>query len=470
MKPGWVLGLFLAVLVLLRFTLFNEYLSFGSDMGSYLQTRNWVLGLDPIGPTTPHFRPPLIGIFLVPFTTLLGDMNGGKALSLLLSIAPAIPMYFLARIYVRPWLAVLAALALVLNPQNALNSALNQITLPAMAFAIWGLLVMAKLQRGEGKPWHLAPPVVLMAGINQTVSGIFALMALAFFLTSPSRQLARALGLATVACLPWLWFYLPSTPIANGHFVPGANLNIIPQWTTLLLFVPVFLVFLLSPRQMLPWWAVALILTFAAQIVVAEEAINNVFQRGMRFVSIFTILALAITAEILSGKVAALKLRLQRVAVLPLLALLVWGNSLWFSTFRNLADYYEFITPDSLQALNWLKDNTSSEAKILAYPEALGWYIGGVVPRKWAGISGRGTALAAFARVNEATITAMGWPGAGPGAGPGALGQEGIDYVVVDRNSWQTFNGPDWEALDTFPWFVKEAQFGTVGIYRLEAE
>lgn len=466
MKPGLALGLLLLALVVLRFTLFHEYISFGSDMGSYFQTRNWVLGQDPIGPTTPHFRPPLMGILLIPITAILGDMNGGKALSLLLSIAPAIPMYFLIRLYVRPWLAVLAALALVLNPQNALNTALNQITLPAMSFAIWGLYVLADLHQGRAKLWHLAIPVTLTAGVNQTVAGVFAIMALSSLAVAPSWRVARALGLAALSCLPWLWFYLPSIPFANGHFVPGGNWAIIPQWSTFLLFLPVIVVFLFYPKNLYLWSAAALSLTVLAQIAPPEEALGNVFSRGMRFVSIFTILALAIAAETVWHKVAALRLKPLPVVAVGLLPLLVWANVLWFSTFRTLASHYNFITPDTLQALKWLEKNTPPEAQVLAYPEALGWYIGGTVPRQWADIPGRGSALPAFELINKAMVAAMGWPGAN-GADASLLVAEGVDYIVVDRNSWQTFNGPGWEGLDSQPWFEKQAQFGTVGIYRL---
>src|SRR3972149_5561325 len=231
-----------------------------------------------------------------------------------------------------------------------------------------------------------------MVGFNQSVSGVFGIMALTFLLVAPSRRLALALGLAALSYLPWLWFYLPSLPFANGHFLPGASFGIIPQASTLLLFLPVLILSLLYTKKMHPWWAVALSLTFLAQIVTAEEALNNVFSRGMRFVSIFTILALAIATEAFvtkafwdfprSAKGSFVRHAPKALPVMLglILSLSIWGNALWFSTFRTLADYYEFVTPNSLQALHWLEENTPTEAKVLAYPEALGWYVGGAGP------------------------------------------------------------------------------------------
>jgi len=463
-KPGWVLGIILAGLVALRFALFNEYLTFGTDMGSYLMTRTWLIGQDVVGSNTPHFRPPLIGLLLLPFTTLWGDLNGGKVLSLLLSVLPAIPFYFLVKLYVRPWIAVLAALVLVINPQNALNASLNQITLPAMSLAIWGMYVIAKLQRGEGKPWHLIPPVFLLVGLNQTMSGLFAIMAATFFLCCPSRRLFKGLATAFGLSLVWLPFYFSTMPLANGLYLPGMAFGIIPRWTTLAFFLPVLILSLFFPKKLFPWVIVALVLAFLAQLIVPEETFINIFTRGMRFVSTFTILACAMGLDWLVEKYRISYKYIVAVA----LVLLSSANLLWFDTFRHWADHYWVISPDTLAAVEWL-DNSPADAKVLTYPEALGWYVGGMVPRRWAGVDGEGTPLKAYAKTQEAFDASMGWDGAPT---PALLKEENITYLVIDRSHWQTFDndGTGWTNLDIMPWFKKEAQFGSVGIYRVEAE
>ncbi len=465
MKPGWVLGITLAGLVALRFALFNDYLTFGTDMGSYLMTRTWVLGQDVMGTHTPHFRPPLIGFLLVPFTTIWGDLNGGKVLSLLLSVLPAIPFYPLVKLYVRPWIAVLAALVLVINPQNALNTSLNQITLPAMALAIWGLYELEMIRRG-GKPWHLLPPVFILVGLNQTMSGLFAIMAAIYFLCCPSRRLFRGLATAFGLSLVWLPFYFSTMPVANGLYLSGHAFGLIPRWTTLAFFLPVFTLFLFFPKKIFPWMVVAMVLTFLAHFILPEEAANNIFTRGMRFISTFTILALAIGIEGIWAKLASL--RLTRFVPALAIFILSWANLNWFDTFRQWADEYWVISPNSLAAVEWL-ENTPKDAKILTYPEALGWYIGGMVPRKWAGIDGKGIPLKAYAATQEAFDASMGWNGL---ATPALLKQENISYLVIDRSHWQTFDndGTGWANLDIMPWFKKQARFGTVGVYKVEAE
>ena len=464
MKPGWVLGIFLVGLVALRFALYNDYLTFGTDMGSYLMTRTWVLGQDVMGTHTPHFRPPLIGILLVPFTTFWGDLNGGKVLSLLLSILPAIPFYFLAKLYVRPWIAVLAALILVINPQNALNASLNQITLPAMSLAIWGLYEMVKLQKEDGWPWRLLPPVFLLVGLNQTMTGLFAIMAVTFFLCSPSRRLFKGLAMAFVPSLIWLPFYFSTMPIANGLYLSGMSFGIIPRWTTIAFFLPVMILAFIFPKKLYPWWIIAMVLTFFAQFILPEEAVNNVFTRGMRFVSTFTILAGAIGLDWLVDKY---HMSYKYLLIIALVSLST-ANLLWFDTFRYWANLYWVISPNSLAAVEWL-ENTPKDAKVLTYPEALGWYIGGMLPRKWVGIDGKGEPLKAYKATQDAFNASMGW---WESPTPALLVEENINYIVVDRSHWQSFDndGTGWANLDIEPWFVKQADFGPVSVYKVEVE
>ena len=84
-NPIYWLLLALAGLFLVRLSLMNDYLGFSADIGSYLMTRNWILGNDLPMPTL-HIRPPLIAVYLLPFTETLGDLEGSKVAALFSSV------------------------------------------------------------------------------------------------------------------------------------------------------------------------------------------------------------------------------------------------------------------------------------------------------------------------------------------------------------------------------------------------
>ena len=464
-KPLLALSTALLGLVVFRLTLLDSYLAWGSDMGSYLLTRNWVVGQDQGGTIVGHFRPPLYGILLLPFTTIWGDLMGSKVLAVLLSVLPGWAMFYFARRYVRPWIASVAGLALVLIPQNAWTTALNQITHPAMALTIWAFAELIRIQRKEIALWRLLPPTFLLVGMNQTSSGILAIVCIIFLLCYREWRMVKAIGAAFGASLFWFPFYIPAIPGYSGLYVSSFMVAALPEFSSrlhLLLLAPFASLF---PRQMYPWWIIALVLTIGAQFVVAEAALNSVLWRMTRYIPIFTILAGAIGAD----KVFSLfkYIAIKRATFALALPLVIFANVYWLGEFHRQAQHYQFVKADSLQAIAWMDTNTPQNAYVLAHPEALAIFIGGMTQRPWAGTSGRGTALKVYAPMGNALITAMGWHGVEPSPIP--LVDSGIDFIVVDHSTWQSLNdgGAGWRNLDVHPWFHKQAQFGTVDIYKV---
>ncbi len=225
--PVLTLWVAFATLVSLRLSLVNTHNAFGTDMGSYLQTVQWVMGNPNMDANLTAFgRPPLIGVFLYPFTQVFGMLEGVKVFAVLMSPLPAIGAYILARQFVRPWFALAAALAVLVYPTMAEFSAVNQISLPGILFLCWGLAAAIRIGEGEGRWWHLVPPVVLMAGTNQSTSGAYLLAAVGAFAVARYRwRLASALAVAGILALPWVvFFYRGNVPLTTGMFIEGYSL------------------------------------------------------------------------------------------------------------------------------------------------------------------------------------------------------------------------------------------------------
>jgi len=455
LKPWPVLLLCLAAIAAFRTALvWHSYLAFGSDMGSYLMTKNWILGQDPNGIQLAHFRPPLIGVMMVPFTVLWGDLMGSKILWLLLSVTPALGMYVLAKRFVQPWLAMGAALAIVLLPMNARLTTLNQISLPAMALALWGLAELVDASRGAwgaGSWWSLvALPVFLLAGLNQTTMGMFAILAIVFVSFNGNKGYTlRILGISGLVSLPWLWFYQTNIPIVSGLYTPGAPLwNIMPNFTLWWWLLP--LGFGLVLPKLRPIAVLGIVALGLGQVVIPETAIVAILDRMARYVPVFGLLvSFGLLEEAMRR--GWWVLRWQNALALPIMV--VGLQLMWLGAFHESASRFNFVTPNTLMAMEWLKQNTAPDAKVMAHPDALGWYVGGYAQKRWAGTSGRGEPQRAYKALDNAFVVSMGWKQGNP---YDLRDKQGVDYLLIDRASWQTVNDDrqGWVGLTLLPWWA----------------
>lgn len=221
----WTIGALLAamvVLFLVRLPLAFEHYAFTPDMASYLTTRNYVLGTDYGWPPGLHTRPPLIGVVLVPLTFLCGDLWGSKLLALGIGVGIALPIYILARYWLRPWWAFAAALIAVIQPYNAMYVIGGYLPLVALFFCL--LALRALLDRS----WWALFLTFIMAGFNGTIIPIYAV---AGFVITGMPLVTRAPKSATfqwrgfvilaasgLVMLPWLYWYLqmPASPVFPG--------------------------------------------------------------------------------------------------------------------------------------------------------------------------------------------------------------------------------------------------------------
>ncbi len=447
--------------------LFNgPHIIYGSDSGSYLITLKWLTGHAPWAGESEHWRPPLMGLLLLPSTWALGDLAGSRFVALTLSTLPGFGAYYLARQFnVSAWWATLAGLVLMLLPLSAQTTATNQITLPAMALALWAFVAMIQIADGKGRIWHLAPPVFLLVGLNQTTTGVFGVMALTMLLIAPHRwRLFKALVLAGLAASAWAWFYWTAIPGGALLYNPDAlPLMALPSPRTILLWLPIFLLFLLRPRERAVGYlfVTGTVLMVLAHVALNNVPINNVFDRGIRVLSGLTAVSIALLAYHGWEYVRAHKGKAIQIATVGAAALVLAGAAVfWHTTFNQWASRFNFVSQDSLAALQWLKAETPKETKVMAFPDALGWYVGGIGERNW--VSYKGMGVARYVPEDNAFACAVGWAST---CNPAALAEEhGIEYLVIDRSSWQGTLG-NWDRLEYATWVTAVRTWGAVSVY-----
>lgn len=460
--------------------------AFGSDMASYLMTKHWLLGNGlPVQDQGAHFRPPLIGAWFI-LVDYLGwsiryegsrDLEAGKLALLMLTFLPPLGAVVLLRRYVAPIWTALGIVVMLLWPYSGHLVALNGVTLLALPFALWGWAAMIRLAEGEGRIWELTPPAFLLAGSNQTVTGVFVVIALGVLLYARDRwRLLRALLLATLVSVPWLWFYQQNFTWFTGLYIPNISLMVLyPNPITILAFVPFALTALLYPTKGYYLAAPALLLAVLSQFISPDTALGSLLGRAGTFLSasipvpLVMIIAKGMGFAMAHPSAKASEKVLENVVFCSISILCGVFFLLWGQVFTRDAIRFNFVHNDALAALNWLKVNTPETARVMAHPDALGWYVGGYANRPWIGTSGRGTPQKANAGVDAAFTCTMGWR---QSCDPIKLHQTyGVQYIVIDRSSWQTVNddGQGWEPIERQPWLTREVTFGDVTIYQLEA-
>src|SRR3990167_4372381 len=305
--PWLALAGAMSLLLTMRLTLFNDWPIFGDDMASYLMTKNWVafLGADPVGFKEAHFRPPLVGVLLLPFTWLWGDLGGSKMLALLVSVLVAVPAYRFARYWLNQWPAVIVSILLITDLWVASYAFTGYLVIIALGLTLWALrelLDILVLDRflliggnsgvtgviPHGATWRLVLSVFLLVGFNQTAVPIFGPVALVFVALGGRRwEAARALGWSALASLAWVYpFYSVNSPFGESMTFGGVPAI---QWYPVEVYslyafpvvalVAAGLVFHWRDRR---WWLLAVpgvLFAVVSNVGLSDVAWNNVFRR-----------------------------------------------------------------------------------------------------------------------------------------------------------------------------------------------
>ena len=418
---------------------YGGYMAYSSDMGSYLMTRNWVLGIDMVGQLPAHFRPPLVGVLLVPLTWLFGDLNGSKLLALIASVVVIIPAYHLARRFMEKWVALAAALAVGIVPSWGHLVAGGYLSLLAYSCWMWSWWALFGILQGKRVSlWHIVAATVLLVGLNQTITALYAVLTpLVVISFSQSRKAALlAFGVGFLASLPWLYFYLPNTVLRYDQ-LPLVLLTLRKEALGAFLLLLVF--YALNRPANRHWLLPGILLLLIGNMSSGDIAAHNVMGRS---VSAWPILLVLSGGSVVQKWVENPAWVREGYAVFAFSltafimgALMVW----WQATFIYTAKNLDMVTEDNWAAVRWIKENVAEDEKFYVHANGLGWYVGGHANRQWAG-SWTQKAPPFYAGEQEAFNCLMGWR-EGPCV-PGTLHTDyQFGYLLLDTWTWQGLYG-----------------------------
>ncbi len=132
---------------------------------------------------TVLFYPPLFYIVLAPLYALFG-VSHATALAVVLAyyLTFAFGMYFLARRWLGPWLALAVGISAMCAPGIALWGRQVMLEVPALACATWGLLLLRRHAESE-RPALLYPgSFILLCAVYTKISAIFLIPVAALML------------------------------------------------------------------------------------------------------------------------------------------------------------------------------------------------------------------------------------------------------------------------------------------------
>lgn len=405
-NPFHLLLLVVALALIFRSLLIPVYTGFTSDMGSFLMTRNWVLMDDPTGHMLAHYRPPIIGAVLLPFTTLFGDLLGSKILAIIFSVTIGPAFYFLARQSVGPWLSFAGAAIIMHLPLYGDMTAGGYLSMGAFA------LLMLQLAGSTHDGWdkrYIALTVVstfLLVGLNQTVAawafviiGLVLLTKLVYTGWVSILPGLTGLVMGGLVSLAWLPFYILHAPIEgnplrieNGPFI--------------MLFLQPFLIFQVATVLIAMWWLRGRVIIFVIPVLLLswignlgswDIVVNNGMHRIAFLMPILTILIVLISLDRVKEFITPIfsVASLRRSSLLPqpiTLHLMNTGIVLffmlhlaWLIGFASIADPLDMLTEDNLAGIQWIEDNIDQETRTYVHPNGLGWWVGGLARRQWSG-------------------------------------------------------------------------------------
>lgn len=156
---------------------------------------------DPVGYATQYylqypaltilFYPPLFYVLSAPFYAAFGVSHAtGLAVVMLHYVALALGLYLLCRRWLRPLTALAFALAIMAVPGVALWGRQIMLEIPAMAFAVWGMLILRRYA-DSGRPGVLyLGAFLLLCAVYTKISAIFLVPVAALMILLASGNVA----------------------------------------------------------------------------------------------------------------------------------------------------------------------------------------------------------------------------------------------------------------------------------------
>ena len=341
----------------------------GSDHGSALMTRNWVTGEDPTHWMPFHYRPPTLGLVILPFTHILGDIRGGQFMAILSVAIAGLGTFYLSRVWMDRHLSTICAIILM--------------SLPVISFAPWvwynsflaiglGLFVIRLIIQPTRLSWVIAPILMMIiGGMNQTAFLATLLCMLAF--PGLDRRRLALLSLSVLATAPWWPF------IYKSIFLTSSSTFIVPPFSALflvlnawgLLGIPAFVIIFYYLRYYSPVRCV-LILTMALYfLMLIPGSMTTNFGSRMTWVTpFFAVIHIAYiyrNHEIISNIKARGKALVGIIYALTVMSVFLYASIFsWLDT-SDASNIRYFLTSDLYQSTQWIDRNTDIEDVVL-YP------------------------------------------------------------------------------------------------------
>jgi len=397
---------------------------------------------------------------------MFGDLMASKLLAVLSSVLIAVPGFWFARYWLRPWPSVLVGLLLsldVLVTEYAFNGYLVVI---ALGLTLWAWRELLDILDGRGVTWRLVLAVFLLVGFNQTAPPIFAMLALLSVAAGQERKRAViALGWAVLASLVWFYpFYsvnIPFGPDMTFSEVPFIALSPVPLYLLYAWPIAALGVYMLSlhwrDRRLWLLLLSALVAIGLSSVGLSDVAWNNVVRRTAY---LLPVLAFVLAFYTIS-RGDRIRIRLKHIAPVCLVAFGV-GAILSLALWGYLAQSAMQLTAPRLAAVRWIEQNTARDAYVVAHPRSLAYWVGAVGQRRWEG--SWPVPLVGREHEEQARECAMGWRS---GCDPLEYRDRyGVDYLVIDTDSYRYVDGEFGRTPVTVaPWLEPLFRAGDVTVY-----
>ncbi len=352
----------------------------GVDGGAYLLSRNAVLGDEPTGAGFP--RPPLApGWQLLAATWMFGDDVGYKVWSAIASLAPITAVYFLSRKFLTPWQSLAAAALISVDLQ--LMEMLVTGALPLQGFSLIAITLGALWNSTDDKSRKWVNAIIIAIAfpltfyVNQTSAGLIVIVAFSFWMftsfANPDDRvrwfkkpfvLGRVglIGLAggsliALSALPW---YIDVRPLGGVLRYPGPLIYFSGPYDTSWfqfawgLAVGVLIWRIAEDFRLRGLGLVISILSILLVFMSYDETIINIFYRSRYLVELFLVpCAIWLITRRLKPQV-----HIQVFAAAAVFILFFIG-SVW--TFYNQQGYSEMVSPETVNALTYLREQHPGE-------------------------------------------------------------------------------------------------------------
>ena len=398
-----LLGLFLAIF-LFRFLSINSQLAPPSeDLGGDLIVLHTYTQQNPVYPYFKYEAPPLYYFLIVwPITTLFPTLTGLKIIDALVPSILIFPFYFLCKLVAKDrWASLIGgglfSFSEAFNEMLGWGGTLNMF---AFVFAIAALCFLVKLLREKNRRNGLltAAFISLTIGTHQLTALFLGVATLSAFAISyvPRLRLHPSLRLylltitvGGVLSLPYAPYYFAlssgavnvgPTYVLSLHDIITTMVytNARTNLSVLLLISSAIggAVFLARRAE----WQSGLTVILASLISTISLAffINSaIYNRAAYFLPITLFVAVAGSFSFLTTSPVNRSRRVRVLAILIIAIVLTGFVVADINRFESAVSYYQIVTPQTLDALNWISSNTSRNDTVFTnFPGLAAWIAG----------------------------------------------------------------------------------------------